>query len=151
MSEVLSKQSALIAAGKKLQNGQDQGRRRDQVIIAPLLSTGFQINDTIGSGVLIPAGSRLLTASLSNAAGSAGQLLDIGIRDFVTKVVIDQTAIGNGIAVTTAGSATVNNGTKVSGGVDYVTTQDAEIFITNRGAAAPANYQFVLTAGYLGA
>lgn len=151
MAEVLSKQQILIAANKRLQNAQDQGRDRVHFFAAPLVAAALGVNDTMGSGVPIPAGARLFQSTISCAAGSAGQLFDVGIRDFVTKVVIDQTAIGNGIAVNAAGTFVANNGTKVSGGVDYVTTQMAEVFITNRGAAGPANFQFNVRTAYLGA
>lgn len=151
MAEVLSKQQILLAAGKKLMGGQDQGHDRVQLFSSPTLAAALAVNDTMGSSVLIPAGSRLLQSTISCAAGSAGQVFDVGIRDFMTKVVIDQTAIANGIGVNNAGTYLANNGTKVSNGVDYVTTQNVEVFITNRGAAGPVNHQFNVRTAYLGA
>lgn len=151
MSEILSKQGALIAAGKKLQNAQDLGRERSQVMNAPAVLSAMQIGDTMGTGQLVPAGSRLLGAVLSNAAGTASQTVSVGIRDFNTKVVIDAAAIGSAVAISSAQVVTVNNGTKIAAGIDYVTTVDTEIYITNAGAAGPANHVFSLRAVYLGA
>lgn len=151
MAEILSKQAALVAANKKLQNAQDQGRERQQLLIAPTVMSAMAIGDTMGTGVLIPAGSRLRSALLSVAAGSGSQTFNVGIRNFLTKVVIDATAIGSAVAVTSAATVSVFNGTKVTGGVDYVTDQDVEVYITNAGATGPANHAFVLWVSYLGA
>lgn len=151
MAEITSKETALIVAGKKLYNAQDAGRERIQLIISPVAYSGFASGDTMGTGQKIMTGARLLGGVLSCGAGAASQYFHVGIRDFVTKAVIDATAFANGQTVTSAGYYSLANGTKTSGGVDYTVTQDVEAFITSGGAVGPANQTFVLRIAYLGA
>lgn len=150
MAEQNSRQSAKTIAGTKLQVN-EYGRLRVAVIQMPATSA-FANGDTMG-GVIVPAGSRFTAGSLASiAAGAASSTVSIGIRDPLTKVAIDATAIANAVSLTTAAAGlALNNGTKLTGGADYVTTQDVEVYLTFGGAAPSANQQGRFEIEYVGA
>ncbi|MEN2673383.1 hypothetical protein [Herbaspirillum huttiense] len=95
--------------------------------------------DTFGTGIIIPKGARLLAPYLSNAAGNASSTLSIGIRDAVTGVAIDATALINAASLAAASSGQVNTGSKITGGQYYVMPQDVELYGTFGGATPLAN------------
>ena len=86
-------------------------------------------------------------------AMGAGVLLSVGIRNFYTKGAIPSGGGGSGIAaavdVAAAGVKALTPGTLVATGVDYVTTEDAEIYATLGGAAATANAQIRIEVDYI--
>lgn len=99
-------------------------------------------NDTAGTDLVLLKGSRLAGLPLvSNGAGTAASTLSIGLRNPVTKVAIDATAIVNALAINAAQISQPATGTKLITGQDYVLTEDAEIYLTFGGAAGLANQQ----------
>lgn len=127
-----------IAAGQKTHPAA-QNRVRSVVIDTPAAYTAAQ-NDTFGTGIILPKGSRLLTGpALSNAANTASLTLALGLRNPVTKVAIDATAIMAATAITSAATALIFTGTKITAGQYYVLPEDAEIYGTFAGAAPTAN------------
>jgi hypothetical protein len=96
--------------------------------------------DTFGTALVLPKGSRVtLPITLSNAANTASCTLSLGIRDAVTKVAIDATAILNAASLAAAQTAQFNTGTKLVNGQYYVMPQDVEIYGTFGGAVPGAN------------
>lgn len=97
-------------------------------------------NDIAGTEIYLAKGTRLLLpVTLSCAAGTASSTLSIGIRDAVTKVAVDATAILNAAAINAAATAQFNTGTKTITGQTYVMPQDVEIYLTFGGAVGTAN------------
>lgn len=142
MAEVLSRQTTKIAAAQKLTPAESVGRKRMLLIQLPAAHAGASADDTFGSGVPLPIGTRFtLNSQLSVSAGTATTTLSIGLRDFATKAVIDATAIASALAITNAGKQDANNGSKLSAGQDYVTTVVAEVYCTVNTAGIPANQQ----------
>lgn len=139
MAEVKSRQSTQVDATKKVMPADAHGRRRIVVITTPAAFTAA-LNDTMGSGAVIPPGARFTMGSrVSCAAGAASSTISIGFRHPDTKAVFDATAIASGVDIAAAGEKTANNGTKVAAGIEHVTTQAVEPYITFTGAAPQAN------------
>jgi hypothetical protein len=137
-----------IAAGQKTHPAA-QNRERVVIIDTPAVYAAAQ-NDTFGTGIILPKGSRLLAGPiLSNAANTAALTLALGLRDPVTKVAIDATAIMAATAINAAGTAPIYTGTKLTGGQYYVLPQDAEIYGTFAGAAPTANVPIRAEIGYV--
>lgn len=134
MAEVLGRLPTEAAANRKV--FQDtQAREFKAICELPLTHAAYSIADTIGFGIVLKKGARLTSpVTISNSAGTASCTLAIGLRDPVTKVAIDATAIAAATAITAAASAQVNTGTKLTAGQRYVLTQDAEIYGTVAGA-----------------
>lgn len=107
-------------------------------------------NDTAGTSILLLKGTRLAgPVTVSSAAGTASSTLSVGLRNPVTLVAIDATAIVNAAAISAAATAQVNTGTKMLNGQDYVLDQDAEIYLTFGGAAGAANQQIRVEVPYV--
>jgi hypothetical protein len=77
--------------------------------------------------------------TVSNGAGTAASTLAVGLRDAVTKVPIDATAILAATAITAAQTVQASSGTRLVDGQRYVLPVDAEIYGTIAGAATPVN------------
>lgn len=127
-----------------------QNRVRVAVIQTVAAYTAPAQNDTIGTGLILPQGSRiLLPITLSNGAGTAASTLAIGLRDPVTKVAISADAIMAATSIADAATAQINTGTKCITGQEYFLTQDCEIYGTVAGAAGLANQQIRVEIPYL--
>ena len=152
MPEINSRQAVKTAANSMLAN-HEAGRRRTVVIQTPAAFSAMAINDTLAGGQFIPKGSRLCGCRISNSTGTAASTVNIGLRKRVGGAVIDATAIASAIAITTATTLPTNglNGTKVAGGVDYVTADDAEVYVTALGAVLAANQLLLIEVDYIGA
>ncbi len=99
--------------------------------------------DTFATHLVIPAGSRIMGAVLASfGTGTASATISLGIRDAITKVAVDATAIVNALAVTTAATSWVHTGTKIITGQYYLMPQDVEIYGTFAGATPTANQAF---------
>lgn len=99
-------------------------------------------DDIAGTSMVLLQGSRLVgPVIVSNGTGTASSTLSVGLRDPITKVAVDATAIVSAAAITTAGTAALNTGTKLTAGQDYLLPQDCEIYLTFGGAAGAANQQ----------
>ena len=95
---------------------------------------------TGGTAIQIPGGSRILApVTLSNGTGAASSTISVGLRNSITKVASDATAILAATSLTTAGTAQFNTGTKVTAGQFYTTTEPSEVFLTFGGATPTAN------------
>lgn len=150
MAEFNSRQAALIAAGtstKPLSNS--LGKKRTLVITTPATAAWAQ-NDTIASGIRLPKGVRFLSSSfVSHAAFGTSVTLDVGIRNFATKVAIDADGIAAAVAIASAGRSALNNGALVVDGVESVTTEESEVYATLTGANPTDNAQLRIEVDYL--
>lgn len=152
MAEINSRQAAKIAAGNKLLNS-EAGRDRTVVVQTPAVFSQLAIDDTIAGGVFIPKGSRIMAARVSNSTGTASSTINIGLRKRSDGTVLSATAIGSLIAITTATTTSTNagNGAYIAGGVDQVLSDDAEVYITAKGAVLAANQLVRVEVDYIGA
>jgi hypothetical protein len=117
-----------------------QNRIRTAVIQTPATYAAPAQNDTAGTELYLKQGSRvLLPVTLSCAVGTASSTVRVGIRDAVTKVAIDATAVLADTSIATAATGQHNTGTKCTGGQEYFMPQDVELYLTFTGAAGTAN------------
>ena len=138
MPDINGRAAAELAAGRKVLPD-TQGESGRAVCEMPTTYTAAQ-NDTVGTGVILKKGTRLLCpVTISNAANTASLTLAVGLRNPVTKVATDATAIAAATAITTAATQQVNTGTKLTAGQRYVLESDQEIFFTLAGATPTAN------------
>lgn len=128
-------------AGTKAPAGSFNRVRKAVVTMAAAYAAPAQ-DDTAGTALVLLQGSRLVgPVIVSNGTGTASSTLSVGLRDAVTKEVVDATAIVAAAAITTAGTAALNTGTKLTAGQDYLLPKDCEIYLTFNGAAGAANQQ----------
>ena len=141
--------SAAIALGQKT-NPTNHNRVRVAVIETVPNYAAPANGDTFASGIVLPKGSRLLCpVTVSNGTNTASTTLSVGLRDPITKVAIDATAVVNAAAIATAGCAQVNTGTKLTAGQTYTLTQDAELYCTFGGAIPAANVDIRVEVSYV--
>jgi hypothetical protein len=148
MAEVLSKQATRAATagstGYNKRTPADQGRMTVFVLTSPDVVT-WTNGDTVAGGVPIPIGTRFLNgASVVCTAMGTSVVMDVGIRNFDTKTAIDADGISASVNVAAAGSKNANGGALVGAGVEYVTTEVSELYVTLSGATPTANAQFRL-------
>lgn len=139
MAEVLGRLPTELAANRKVMFD-TQARSFVAVAEMPLVHPGTGATDTINFGLILKKGDRLLCPpTLSNGTGTASSTLAIGLRDPVTKVAIDASAILAATAINAAQTIQANTGTKLTAGQRYVLPSDAEVYGTVAGAVIPAN------------
>lgn len=149
MAEVKSTQTTKIAAGQKVLPSEDGGRLRTffAEYLAPASTQA--ISDTIYLGDL-PKGARIGHDWIVNfSTGTASCTLDVGLRSKATGTVIDVDGIGALVAVTTAGQAALNNGSSLTGGLTYVTTEVVEVYATIRAAVLAASQKLIFEGSYV--
>jgi len=151
MPEINSRQAARIALGQKL-NAHENGRLRTLVFQTPAVFSAMAIDDTLASGQVIPAGSRIVGARVSNSAGTASSTINVGLRKKSDGTVLSATAITSLIAITSATTTSVNagNGAYIAAGVDSTLADDAEPYLTAKGAVLAANQLVRIEIDYIG-
>lgn len=148
MAEINSRQKTAIAAGTKVLNSV-HGTPKCLVFTSPAAAAWAQ-NDTFASGLRIPAGSRLLSSSMvSHGAMTTSVTVDVGLRGFTSGTVIDVDGIADAVSVAAAGRTALNNGSMVAAGLDTVTTEDAEVYVTIEGANPTDDIQMRFEIWYL--
>jgi hypothetical protein len=148
MAEINSRQKTAIAAGSKVLNSV-HGTPKCLVFTSPAAAAWAQ-NDTFASGMRIPKGSRLLSAChASHGAMTTSVTVDVGLRNFDTGTVIDDDCIAAAVSVASAGRTAMNNGVYIADGVDQLTDQDAEVYVTIEGANPTDNIQMRFEIWYL--
>jgi hypothetical protein len=150
MAEVNSQQSALIAAGQKLKHC-DHGKIEALVITTPATFAQLAISDTMASGQFIPKGSRILSVWEGHGTGTASSTMDIGLRKR-DGTVVDADGLTAVAAITAATTIDLNvsTGALLAVGVDYVTLDDVEVYLTAKGAVLAANQDLRITVYYIG-
>lgn len=151
MAEINSRQAAKIALGQKLMPS-EAGKDRTVVFQTPATFTAMAINDTLASGLVIPAGARITGCRISNSAGTASSTVNVGLRKKSDGTVLSATAISSAVAITSATTADTNagNGAYLAAGVDQVLTDDAEPYLTATGAVLAANQLVRVSIDYIG-
>ena len=138
MAEILNRSATEFAAGRSV-DFDTQGHLSMLVVEMPATWTAGA-SDTVATGLVLPKGTRLLSdVTVANGTGTASQTLTVGIRDNRTKVAVDASAIVAAAAITTAGVAQVNTGTKLTAGQRYVLTADCEVYMTFSAHTPTAN------------
>ena len=152
MAEVNSAQAVEIAAGRKLKHC-DNGNVRRLVFTTPATFAQLAIGDTMASGQFIPKGSRILAVWKGHGTGTASSTINVGLRKRIDGTVLSATAISSVVAITTATTTPTNgaNGAYVAGGVDQVVSDDAEVYVTAKGAVLAANQLLRIEVDYIGA
>lgn len=150
MADINGRIPAEVAAGRKPMYD-SQSKSFVAVAEMPLVYTAAQ-NDTVATGVILKKGSRLLApVTISGNTNTASLTLAVGIRDPLTKVAIDATALAAATAITTAATVQVNTGTKLTAGQRYVLPQDVEVYFTLAGAAPTASVPLRVEIPYIAA
>jgi hypothetical protein len=149
MAEVRSTQTTAIAAGRKVLPSEDGGRKR-QFFAEYLAPASTQaIADTIYLGDL-PKGARIMHDWVINpSTGTPSCTLDVGFRKKSDGTVIDVDGIGALVAVTTAGQVACNNGSSLTAGLTYVTTEAVEVYATIRAAVLAASQKLIFEGTYV--
>lgn len=146
MPEITSRQVARLtgsATGLGKANYTDGLAKKRVVVITSPATATWANGDTIASGLALPIGTRFGCATFISCQDMGTSIVvDIGIRNFNTKVAIDADGIANDIDVATAAVRAVsNNGALVADGVEYTTTEVSEIYATLAGGTPTANAQ----------
>lgn len=151
MAEVNSRQAAKNALGTKL-NANENGKVRKLIFQTPAVFTALAIDDTLASGQYIPKNARILGAKVSNGTGTASSTMNVGLRKRSDGTVLSATAISSLIAITTATTTSVDagNGAYIAGGVDQVVSEEAEVYLTAKGAVLAANQLVRIEVEYIG-
>lgn len=150
MAETNSAQAAKIAAGTKL-SVNEQGYIKAVVVTTPATFTQLAIDDTLATGQFIPKGARIVNATVQNGTGTASSTINVGLRKR-DGTVISATAISSLIAIATATTTptAAGNGAYLAAGIDQVLADDAEVYITAKGAVLAANQDVCIVISYIG-
>jgi hypothetical protein len=148
MAEVNSFNKAEQVAGRKLASAY-RGNIQIATIRMPVTYAQLAIDDTAATGVIIPAGAKLMPPVVRNGAGTASSTLNIGLRKASDGTVVDATALAALLAITSAAVTTVGTGTKIAGGVDYALADDCEVYLTAKGAVLAANQLLEINVSYV--
>jgi hypothetical protein len=138
MAEVNSFNKAEQVANRKMKPSY-HGIVKCATIRMPVTYAQLAIDDTVATGVILPAGARLLAPFVRNGAGTASSTLNIGLRKKSDATVVDATALASLLAITSAAAASVATGTKIAAGVEYTLAEDCEVYLTAKGAVLAAN------------
>lgn len=147
MAEQVSRQAARLAASANgyKQRAADCGKVSMVTITSPATVT-WANGDTLGSGVRLPIGTRILLNGYVSCADMGTSItLDVGLRAYkpdYSGTAIDADGIAAAVDVATAATrAVLNNGALIKDGAEYVCTQDSEIYLTLAGGTPTANAQ----------
>ena len=149
MAEVKSTQMTSVAAGYKLLPSADGGRER--LFFAEYLAPASTqaVSDTIYLGDL-PKGARIRHDWIVNfSTGTASCTIDVGFRSKATGTVIDVDGIAAAVAITTAGQSALVNGSSLTTGLTYTTTEVVEVYATIRTAVLPASQKLIIEGSYV--
>jgi hypothetical protein len=153
MPEIVSRQVTALtgtATSPGKMRPSDAGGRVRTVVVTSPATAAWANGDTIASGFKLPIGTRFLASSfVSNAAMGASVVLDVGIRNFDTKVAIDADGIAAALSVASAGRSALNSGALVAAGAESRTTEISEVYATLSGATPTANAQIRIEVQYV--
>lgn len=150
MAEFNSRQiTGLASAPKTKVQPYDNGGIQCLVATTPATAAWAQ-NDTWVIGTIVK-GSRILRSGKAwNGAFGASVTAQIGLRDAVTKTVIDAAGILAATSVATAGLVkNLDTGNLLNQANGYLVTADVEVYATFAAAAPTANAQMEVEINYL--
>lgn len=149
MAEVNSLNVVEALAGRKM--SAVANKLSCKIMRMPATFAQLAIDDTVKTGIVLPAGSRVLDVQVRHGTGTASSTINIGLRLAASPfTVVDATALGSLHAITTAtGGVKVITGTILAAGVDHQIANDSEVYITAKGAVFAANQAFELAVTYL--
>jgi hypothetical protein len=155
MPEIVSREAALTLAssGGGKMRAASSAVAHASVITGPAVAAWAQ-NDTCGNRDIIPAGSRIIGAFVSNAALGASVTMDVGLRAWTpdgTGAVVDVDGVVDGLDVSGAVSAFNASGSMCAAGVEAVTTVATEPYFTLLGANPTDNVAVRVTVLYIAA
>ncbi|MCA8239857.1 hypothetical protein [Burkholderia sp. AU32262] len=138
MAEANSVQMAkvLAAPNAKLQPNETGGRSR--IMFGQITSIGAAIADTIYFG-RIPAGARIHSVTINNAAGTASSTMSIGVRKASDKSGAVAAGLSAATAISSAQRVDATTGSLVNAGQTYITPYESDVYGTIAGAATPAS------------
>lgn len=142
MAEFNSRQITALAGTPKVKaSPYDFGEPYLIIAGTPAVAAWAQ-NDTFVIGV-VPKGSRILRLGKCwHGAFGASVTMTIGVRDAVTKSVIDAAGLLASASVATAGLVkNIDTGALLNQVNGYLTTADVEVYATFGGATPTANAQ----------
>lgn len=150
MPEFASRQKTALAGTPPVKvNPGDYGTLMVATATTPATAAWAQ-NDTFGTGIIVPAGSRILRSGrCSHGAFGASTTLDVGIRA-LDGTVIDVDGIADGLDIAAAGVKELDGGSLFAAGVAYTTTQDVEVYATLLTANPTDNAQLELEIHWVG-
>ncbi|WLE60941.1 hypothetical protein GIY62_06425 [Burkholderia plantarii] len=132
----------LAAPNAKLQPNEIGGKSR--IMFGTITSVAAAIADTIYFG-RIPAGARVTSVSINNAAGTASSTMSIGVRKASDKSGAVPAGLSAATSIATAQNASALTGSLVVNGLSYVTPYEVDVYGTIAGAATPASPGQVIT------
>ena len=147
MAEIASRQKAKLDAGGLVTGAEGLGKVRALTITTPA-THDLENGDTMASGVLIPKDARILGIFEVSSGAVTGVNIDLGLRNFDTKEVIDLDGLFDGYSIGTAGTnivPTANIGALIDDGAEYLVPERAEAYITVTTGNPDANDQFRVT------
>jgi len=152
MAEFNSRQKTSLASTPKVKAQPcDHGKISVQVATTPAVAAWAQ-NDTWGTGIRIPKGSRILRSGrLSHGIFGASTTMHVGIRNADTLAVVDVDGLAASLDVAAAGVKELDGGSLFAAGVAYTTVEDVEIYATLLAANPTDNAQAELEIHYLAA
>lgn len=150
MAEFSARQITGLASSPKTKvQPYDNGGLNVLIGSTPAVAAWAQ-NDTFVIGT-IPKGSRILRSGKAwNGAFGASVTMQVGLRDAVTKAVIDAAGLLAATSVATAGLVkNLDTGALLNQVNGYLTTADVEVYATLLAAAPTANAQAEFEIAYL--
>lgn len=112
-------------------------------------AAGGAIGDTIDFCV-IPKGARLtMFGIVSCSAGTASATMDLGLKSLATGTAVDADGIAAAVNIAAAGQKTANGGALVTGGAEYILTEDCILYGTVAAAAPPSGQSIVVDVPYV--
>lgn len=150
MAEIKSRQAAVMGTTAKILAASVGGKVRKAIISSPA-TVAWANGDTLASGVRVPKGARFTLGSQAvHAAMGTSVKLDVGVRNFDTKEVVDADGIAAAVDVAAAGAGTVlANGALLAAGSEYIADQDLELYATLSGGTPTANAQIRIEVEYV--
>jgi hypothetical protein len=129
----------------------DHGKINVAVATTPATAVWAQ-NDTWGTGIRIPKGSRILrSGQLQHGIFGASVTADVGLRKWDDPTtVIDVDGIADGLDVAAAGAKLLTSGSLFVGGISNVTTVDCEVYVSLLSANPTDNAQMEVEIHWVG-
>ena len=138
MAEANSVQMAKVLAAPNAKLQPNEPGARSRTMFAQIPSIAAAIGDTIYFG-RIPAGARINSVTINNAAGTASSTLAVGVRKTSDKSGAVPAGLSAATAINAAQRVDATTGSLVNAGQTYITPYESDVYGTIAGAATPAS------------